>query len=162
MSEEASGPGEGDRAERARRKGRTAALAIFYTLVVIFIAIPATQLSQQVYAPPTGNEGSGSCAEGLRLLVKGVDDAKAASQQVVGSDEALLKFRAVVGQAYQQRARVERVCREAGDASMLEALATIDRYRHAEENAARRDGDEVAPARAAVKRLLDGPLSPKP
>lgn len=142
-----------------RRRGKVAALAIFYTLVVGFTLAAAAQITVQVYFAG-GAAWPGDCGGGLRALARATEEARGASEGAELEPEAALRqFRGKLGAAWASRDSIERVCRATGDKTLISAFDTLEQLRYAEENAIRRNGRDLTPLRRQVQALLAGPLS---
>ena len=147
--------------EARKRRGRRIAFTIFYGLVVAFTLTAAAQISVQVYSSPAPWQGD--CKGGLRALARGVDEARSATEGAgLEPEEALRRFRQALGAAWNARDGVDRVCRATGDKVLLDAFDTIERLRYAEENAVRREGNDLTPLRRRQRGLLAGPLAEPP
>ena len=138
--------------ERAKKRGRRVAQAIYYSMVVIVIVGATTQITMQVFkrvdSPPA------DCKRGLRALLRAVDGAKAtAASGDVSPEQALAKFRAALSPAWDDRDRIHKACTEARDARLEEAWDTVERLRYAEENVIRRDARDLAPLRRKVQEV---------
>lgn len=138
--------------ERAKKRGRRVALAIYYSLVVIVIVGATTQITMQVFkrvdSPPA------ECRSGLRAMLRAVDSAKvAAAAGDLSPEQALTRFRAALSPAWDERDRVMKACHEPRDAKLEEAFDTVERLRYAEENVIRRDARDLAPLRRRVLEI---------
>ncbi len=143
----------------ARRRGRRAALGVFYALAVLFTALLSTQISWQVWAPAHAPGAPPGCVEGLRALLEGLDAARMASEGTdVTPDQALGSFRASLGAAWGSSDRVAEACQ--GEARGREAFDLVERLRYAEESAVRRDARDLGLLRRRVGTLRRGLLGP--
>lgn len=154
---------EGTKADAdVRRRGRRVAATVFYVLVVVFIVIPVTQLSMQLFASGKGGAPV-DCRSGIVELARAVETARAASEHGEASpDAALARFRAALSPAWDGRDRVLAACRASGDPKLLDAFDTIERLRYAEENVVRRDARDLSPLRRRVRELMTGLLGAAP
>lgn len=143
---------------KARRRGRTIALTVFYSLVVLFTGTAAANISLQVYS--AGEAWPGDCRSGLRRLAASLEQAQRASEDAdLDPEEALRRFRKVLAPPWQARSSIEQRCRASGE---REAFDAVERLRYAEENAVRREGHDLVPLRRRVRGLLGGSLGEAP
>lgn len=138
----------------ARRRGRRAAVAIYYIVIATFIAIAAGQIAWQVFSPALSAHGEGSCKAGLRELAAAIDRARdaASSTPEGGEDAALARFRSALEPDWSHRDAVAVSCR--GSRQLEAALDAIERLRYAEEHAVRLEASELAPLRLEVRELI--------
>jgi hypothetical protein len=149
-----------ERAEGDVRRGRRAkrlTLGVFYSLVVLFTAVLATEIGWQVWAPERAPGAPAGCVEGLRALLEGLDAARAAAEGTeVTPEQALGRFRSSLGVAWGATDEVADAC--GGEARFREAFDLVRRLRYAEESAVRRDARDLGVLRRRVGVLRRGLL----
>lgn len=149
-----------DALARKKRKGRVAAIATFYGLVLLFILSALVQLTRQALVSKASPSKELDCRQGVRSLALAVESARQLTEGTESTpEEALTRFRSALGPQWEQRDQIAQACRQQGKAKLLEAFDTVERLRYAEENAVRRDARDLSPLRRATKTLLSGPLA---
>jgi hypothetical protein len=125
----------------------------YYTIVAVFIAIAAGNVSWQVWAPKFRNYPRVDCRAGLRDLVQAVERARqgAGSLSEAGEDTALAEFRRQLSPEWDRHDEVAASCQP--DRELAMALDVIERLRYAEERAVRREVNDLAPLRRRVGQI---------
>lgn len=138
---------------RARRKARGIVMAVYYAIVVVFIAIAAGNVVWQVWAPAFRSYPRVDCRAGLRELVLAIERARqaAGSLSEAGEDSALAEFRRQLSPEWDRHDEVAASCRSDHEFAM--ALDVIERLRYAEERAVRREVTDLAPLRRNVAQI---------
>jgi hypothetical protein len=150
----------------SQRKGRLVALILFYTMVVVFVAGIALQLTIQVLSPKPSTDNA-SCEQGLVRLIEAVEAARVASEGAEDAPEvAIARFRQALSPAWENHTQIAQRCQSANSPDLKTALDIVERLRYAEENAVRRDARDLGRLRHKVRLLREGPLrvhvTPKP
>src|SRR5262245_19506233 len=119
----------------ARTRGRWAALAVYYGIVVAICAAGAVQISRQVFFASSPPSPYSSCREGLRALSAAVERARraAGTDGADSEDMAIARFRRALDPEWTYRDGVATSCKPS--AADQRALDAIERLRYAEEHA---------------------------
>ena len=148
----------GRRLKRRKRTGRRVVYALFYSFVILFTLGLAAQITIQVYSP--GAPWSGDCRAGLRHLAGSLAEAQRSSEGTeLGVEEALRRFREAIAPGWAVRTSVERICRQTGDPTLIEAFDALERLRYAEEIVVRRQANDLSPLRRQARGLVGAPAS---
>ena len=150
--------------DRASRRGRTVATAIFALVVSALTALWAGQILQQLVVHHSSTGPATECRPGVRALIDAVRRARqAAAEETGGEKPALGRFRATLAPAWRIRPDLTAAC--AGDPAAARALKEVDLLRYAEEHAVRYESAELARRRRrvlAIETTLLAPTVPAP
>jgi hypothetical protein len=124
---------------------------LFVLFVVGLTTHWAIQIVRQLGAGAS-EPGTVACRPGVRALIGAVRAARQAAARAEGNETtAVSQFRTTLGPTWQTRNAVTAACRQ--DPEAQRALAEIDLWRYAEENAVRTEAAELAVRRRTVHAL---------
>lgn len=146
----------------ARRRGRRAAMVVYYAIVAAFGVLVAGNITWQVWAPAFEPHATVACAPSLRGLAEAVNRARAraSAASAGGEDAAIAAFRAALLPEWNERDAIARSCE--ASPKLAAALDTIERLRYAEERAVRREVADLAPLRQQVRQMMAGDFQGNP
>jgi hypothetical protein len=137
--------------ERARRRGRRIAIAVFALLLASFTLVCSLQIIWQVWGSPSPVREV-SCRQGLRDLIMAVRRARSAAASESGGElAALSRFRSALEPEWRDRPSVGQSCQR--DPKTGGALRAIEELRYAEEHAVRYEAVDLASQRRRVEAL---------
>ena len=147
--------GRPERKDReARRKGRRLVMIIYFSLVVLVIAVAGWQVTSQVFAQRAGSHSDDpiDCIEGIRSLMAAIDLARSTtSASHEQESDAVHRFRSSLDDtAWKRRGDIQRACQ--GDPDRLRTLDAVLHLGYTEEHAVRRNAVELAAVR---RRAVD-------
>jgi hypothetical protein len=137
----------------SRRGPRLAAIS-FLGFVVPWVAYISGQVVVQGLTPDVVPGPWTSCDEGRRSLERTLVSARSAAEEDLDPDQALRRFRELVGPTWRHLEALRRMCTSDDDRRALDAL---ERLRYAEEHAVRREAASLAQLRRTVSATLGAP-----
>lgn len=136
---------------RAERLGRRAGIVLFGLIVGGFTLVCTAQILHTLFFAPPKAQADG-CRPAALDLIAAVRRARAAAgAEIRGERAAVLQFRASLEPEWSQREALDLACQ--GDPQALRALREIDRFRYAEEHAARYEAVDLAKRRRRMLAL---------
>ncbi len=145
--------------ELVRRRGRTAAIAVFFAITTVFTVVCSAEIIVQVWWPEISGPAP-ECRPELAKLFDSVPAARKAAAEGPGGEKAAIdRFRRALRPAWASRPALTGAC--AGDQEAAQALRAVDALRYAEENHVRHEAAELTRRRRDAakfrQKLFDQP-----
>lgn len=140
--------------ERCRAKARQWVFGLFASLVILFVAVIAMEVSLQAFASSKTASESTRCVAGIASLWNAIDQARGTlARTELPEEEAVLAFRNSLEIAWSHYDAIRQAC--SLNPSHVQTLDALERLRYAEETTVRRESSELGSLRRHARELFE-------